>query len=107
MEEKRTKKLRHFTEEFKQEAINLANQMGNVKAAKELGINEASIRYWKKKSLQGPTSSKLKGQGKKSYEDLEKEVRRLNKELGYFKEINKVLKKSTAIFSQDLMGGSK
>ena len=42
-----------------------------------------------------------------AYSDLEKEVRRLKKENGYLKEINKVLKKSTAIFSAEHMGGLK
>lgn len=59
-----------------------------------------SIRNWKKKL--SPEESKSTKD--RSYSDLEKEVRRLKKELGYMKEINKVLKKSTAIFSQDHIG---
>ena len=43
----------------------------------------------------------------KSYAELQKEIRRLTRENGYLKEINRVLKKSTAIFSRDLMGGLK
>jgi len=42
-----------------------------------------------------------------SYDQLEREVGRLQKENGYLKEINKVLKKSTAIFSSDHLGGLK
>lgn len=99
LKDKRVK--RKFTEEFKQEAISLAQKIGNTKAAKDLGINESQIRQWKKK-LEGSDSA-----NKKSYAELEKEVNRLSKELGYMKEINDVLKKSTAIFSKDHLKGSK
>jgi len=46
-------------------------------------------------------------EGQKSYQQLAKENRRMAKEIGYLKEINKVLKKSTAIFSRDHMGDLK
>ena len=106
MEEKKTRKTRSFSQEFKQEAVNLASRIGASKAAKELDVHEASIRQWKK-NLNGSTSINSTSGSKKSYEELEKENRRLAKELGYLKEINKVLKKSTAIFSADHMGGLK
>ena len=37
---------------------------------------------------------------KESEKELQKEIKRLQKENGYLKQINEVLKKSTAIFSQ-------
>jgi len=96
----RRKKNRTFSAEFKKEAVSLADKIGNSKAAIDLEINESSIRTWRKKL--NPTSLDLaKDKNKKSYNELEKEVRRLKKELGWMKEINKVLKKSTAIFSSD------
>jgi len=98
--EPKRRKSRVFSSEFKKEAIILADRTGNSRAAKDLGINESSIRTWRKKL--NPTSLDLiKGKNKKSYADLEKENRRLKKELGWMEEINKVLKKSTAIFSSD------
>ena len=39
---------RSYTNKFKLEAINLANQVGNRQAARDLGINESSIRDWKR-----------------------------------------------------------
>lgn len=102
--EKRNRKT--YSEEFKQEAVELAKRSNNSQAAKELGISEAAIRSWRKK-LDLPETSYKKQEVKKSYSDLEKENRRLQKENGYLKEINKVLKKSTAIFSADHMVGSK
>lgn len=95
-----------FTEEFKDEAIELSKRVGTNQAARDLGINEGSIRYWKKKTK--PTKSDFTKIGvQKSYEELVKENRQLEKENGYLKEINKVLKKSTAIFSADHLGGLK
>ncbi len=98
MEEKKRRKRRTFSEEFKREAIELAEKIGVSKAEKELEIGESSIRAWRQKL----TNSKLQSVSqKKSYQDLERENRQLSKEIGYLKEINKVLKKSTAIFSND------
>ena len=97
---KRTK--RHFSEEFKKEAVELGQKLGNSHAARELGLNESQIRQWRIKF-----NSSSKSQEVKSYSDLERENRRLNKELEYLNEINKVLKKSTAIFSVDQLGNLK
>lgn len=104
MEEKKRRKRRIFTEEFKREAVELVDKIGISKAEKELDIGNSVLRGWKKK-LQNPESKS--SSEKKSYSDLEKENRRLAKEIGYLKEINKVLKKSTAIFSNDQMDGLK
>ena len=100
------KKRKNYSAEFKLEAVELASRIGIAKAAKELGIHETSIRTWKKK-IEGPTMPQGPIQTKKNYSDLEKENKKLQKEIGYLKEINRVLKKSTAIFSADLMGSSK
>ena len=104
MEEKKRRQRRIFTEEFKREAVELVDKIGISKAEKELDIGNSVLRGWQKKyhSLEAKAPS-----GKKSYADLEKENRRLAKENGYLKEINKVLKKSTAIFSNDHLGGLK
>jgi transposase len=106
VKEKSPKKKKIYSEEFRLEAVNLSNKIGYSKAANELNIHESSIRIWKK-SLENPSVFSLKSQDKKSYSDLEKEIKRLAKENGYLKEINRVLKKSTAIFSADHMGGLK
>jgi transposase len=98
VEEKKRRKNRSYTEEFRKEAIELAKRIGNTKAGLDLGVNEGLIRQWRiKYKLQEGLSDN------KSYNDLEKENRRLQKEIGYLKEINEVLKKSTAILSQEFM----
>ena len=103
---KEKKPNRSFSQEFKDEAVELAKREGNNKAAKDLGVSESCIRYWRKKLEPSPGEFNQTGT-KMSYDQLEREVGRLQKENGYLKEINKVLKKSTAIFSSDHLGGLK
>lgn len=86
---------RTFSEEFKAEAVELAEKIGPTKAGRELGVQESSIRRWTQNC--NPSIS----QPKQTISDLEKEVRKLKKELEYVRKINDVLKKSTAIFSQE------
>jgi transposase len=102
VENKVKRAKRQFSLEFKKEAIELAKKVGNTKAAKELGLSESLIRSWKSVFTPSTTTTETK-----TYSDLEKENKRLNKELYYLKEINKVLKKSTAIFSVDQLGDLK
>lgn len=89
-----------YSDEFKEEAVALSYKEGLSEAARKLGISTSTLGTWRKN--QRADRSK-----KPTYDELEKEVRRLKKELGYIEEINKVLKKSTAIFSSSLMGGFK
>lgn len=95
-----------YSDEFKTEAVEMANRDGFPKAGKELGVHPTTIRNWSKKQ-QGPNSKVNLSSKVKTYEELEKELKKAQKELGYLREINKVLKKSTAIFSADQMGNFK
>ena len=93
-----------YTEEFKKEAVARSKAVGPSKTCEELGLSSSLIYSWKKKYDDEVSTSKGK---KPSYDELEKEVKKLKKELGYMDEINKVLKKSTAIFSSDQIKSSK
>ena len=93
-----------YTEEFRREAVARSLAVGVTKTCEELGIVPSLLYGWKKKYDKDTLAN---GPTKLSYEDLEKENRRLKKELGYVEEINKVLKKSTAIFSSDQIKNSK
>ena len=86
---------RHYSVEFKEEAVELAKTVGITKAGSELGINPKNINRWRAEGKKSPLT------GEKSKQALEKEVKQLQKENGYLKRINEVLKKSTAIFSKD------
>lgn len=97
---------RSYSQEFKTEAVKLANEKGFKQAAEDLGVHPTTIRQWEKKLHKGPTNSSQK-KSAKTYEELEKELKNVKKELQYMEEINKVLKKSTAIFSSDQLKNSK
>lgn len=99
----KTKRVRKtYTEEFKVEALARCETVGQKKASEELGVHPSVLQRWKReKSGGGPVRDK----SWPSYGELEQEVRRLKKELDYVEEINRVLKKSTAIFSSKEMGG--
>ena len=98
----RTRKNRKFSDEFKAEAVAKSLKIGSNLTCKELGLASGTLRGWllKAEGERLPTS-------KKSYEELEQEVLKLRKEVGYINEINRILKKSTAIFSASEMVGIK
>lgn len=96
--------MKKYSNEFKQEAVARSKTIGIAKTCEELGVSKAALSRWRKEFTDGQL---VKSKDKPSYEELEKENRRLKKELGYVEEINRVLKKSTAIFSKSELGGSK
>lgn len=95
---------RQYDEEFKKEAVRLSKENGVKSTAQDLGICEPTLSKWRKKYLD-PKSSP--SEESPTYEDLFKENQKLKKEMGYLKDINEVLKKSTAIFSNDHLRGKK
>lgn len=100
----REKTTKSYSKEFKLEAIARSKVNGKRKTCEELGIASSSLHRWSHEfSDQVPN----KTTNKPSYQDLENEVKKLKKELGYIEEINRVLKKSTAIFSNSQIGGLK
>ena len=100
------RKKRSFTEEFKIEAVRRSEVVGVSKTSTELDVCQSALRRWKKQYSDNPEQSSAID-NKPTYKDLEKENKKLKRELGYMQEINRILKKSTAIFSSDQMGGLK
>lgn len=98
------KKARQYSDEFKEEAVKLSQNIGVKAAALELGIHAPMLSNWRQKIL-NPKSPKSKDE--LSYAELLKENKKLKKELGWMQDINEVLKKSTAIFSNDHLGKKK
>ena len=87
---------RTFTEEFKQQAVNLSKELGSgTKAAQELGINESLIRNWTKRS----NSEKSLKAADPTFSV--EEFKRLQKENDKLKKINHILNSAAAFFSQD------
>jgi transposase len=92
------RRRRTHTAEFKAQAVILASEMKSVnKAAAQLGLAPNLLRLWMKKySGGGVTRSAIVSQ-----QQLEDEVRKLQKELAEQKKIKQILKTAAAIYSQD------
>lgn len=96
-----TRSIRRYTEEFKQEAINLALKLPSIsKAAEELGIPLATLHTW---INQLKAKSETEKDNKNQMPDVKaliEENRRLHKELAIAKEKEEILKKAAAYFAQ-------
>lgn len=90
---------RKYTLEFKQQALELAQQLESfAEAERRLGIKAGIIYTWKKK-FKVPLDPKMKP-AKAAVSDTE-ELNRLRKENEELKKVNYILKKAAAFFSQD------
>ena len=90
--------MKRYSVEFKQQAVELAESLGNVaEAARQLGVSDANIYTWKSKFKR--TESR-KSDSKLSPDELE-ELRRLRRENSELKKVNHILKSAAAFFSQD------
>ena len=89
---------RKYTEEYKEEAVRLAESMGSIAgAARQLGIGASLLHGWKEKLREKSSAS----QSQESFENANLEIRRLKKENEQLKKINVILKTAAAFFSQD------
>lgn len=91
----KTKSKPFHSDEFKAEALGLAEQIGVPKAAKELGIHASQLYQWRKNSKHAKTVTERESA-------LEVEVVRLRRELAQYKEEVAILKKASAYFAKQL-----
>jgi len=95
---------RQFTREFKQEALELAESLGNMaEAARDLGIAENSIYRWRAQA-EMEKSGKRSKQSRKSHKD--EEIRRLERENKKLRAERDFLKKAAAFFAQQESTGT-
>lgn len=96
-------KKQEYTEEFKRQAIELAEEIGATAAAEKLGVKSGTvIGAWKRwatrrQKIQGSDSGRIE---KPTYKDLEAEVAQLRKQLREERKVTEILKDATAFFSQ-------
>lgn len=90
-----------YTEEYKQEALELWRNSGRsaAKVAAELGIRAPLLYRWAH-AERVPNALKSEGKPKRSLEELETENRRLRQENAKLLEQREVLKKSLGILSE-------
>lgn len=89
-----------YTAEFKELAVKRVKEgLTPGAAAKELGLNEQTLRNWVKAAEAG----KLTGPGTKPVTPEQMELSRLRAENIRLKRENEILKKATAYFARDAL----
>ena len=90
-----TKKIRKIhTDEFKKEALALAERNGVAKAAKELGIHESQLYSWRTKTTKKASTSQREA-------ELAAEVAKLKRQLSEQAEDLVILKKAATYFAKN------
>ena len=86
---------RVFTDEFKRDAVRLAQERGNLAAvARELGVSDHLLSRWKQRLAAAPERP-FPGHGNPE----DPELARLKRELARLQEDNEILKKAVGIFT--------
>jgi transposase len=97
---------RQYTEEFKVEAIRLAESVGGHEAARRLGVPVATLGNWKRRraagGIAGPedAESSVAVPTRRPVSELEAENSRLRRELADAKLDVEILRKATAYFAK-------
>jgi transposase len=99
---KETVPNRRYTDEFKLEALRLAESVGMDQAGKRLGMPSSSLGNWARLKRNGklpalPRASPIKG----SPTELEAENNRLRRELANAKLDLEIVKKAAAYFAKE------
>ena len=91
---------RHFSREFKVEAVKLVTERGVsiAQAARDLDVHETMVRTWVKEIGKDPEHA-FPGKGMMKPEQAE--IERLKKEVAKLKMERDILKKAAAYFAKD------
>lgn len=90
---------KRYSHEFKTQAVELAESMGNVAAAaKQLGVSDSTIHGWKEEMIHHQVLGGIKPEG---LVDVYEENKKLRKENAELKKVNHILKAAAAFFCQD------
>lgn len=92
------RKRRHFTPEFKDEAVKHVRERGQsiAQAARDLGIGESTLGRW----VQLADGTKATAEEPLSHSERE-ELRRLRRENATLREEKEILRKATAFFAKE------
>jgi transposase len=89
-----------YTTEFKELAVKrVADGQPIPAVARELGVNEQTLRNW----VKAATTGTLAGAGNKSVTPQEMELSRLRAENARLKRENEIIKKAAAYFARDVL----
>lgn len=89
--------MRIYSEEFKAEAIRLSDEIGNKKAAAQLGIPYFTLADWRNHSKHKPKVI----HPEMSDEEIRARNRQLERENAELREANEILKDALGFFAKD------
>ena len=89
------KQRQHYSDEFKRDAVALADKVGTTQACEELNITSASLYSWRQKQKYEATKS-----GRERAKDTE--IAKLKRELAEKNEELAILKKAATYFAKNL-----
>jgi len=94
---------RQYTDEFKLEAVRLAESVGGSEASRRLGVPDSSLWNWIRLGRAGKLSESEPGATavKRSQSELEAENARLRRELANTKLDLDIVKKAAACFAKE------
>ena len=92
---------RQYTDEFKAEAVRLADSIGGNPAAKRLGVPQSTITNWVRRSKMGTLSVTEAVPARRPVSELEAENARLRRELANTKLDLEIVKKAAAYFAKE------
>lgn len=89
---------RRYTDDFKTQAVALADSIGPAKAARQLGMSSKTLANWLGAARAGQP---LSSPGRKPVSEMESELARLRAENATLKMEREILKKATAFFARE------
>ena len=92
---------RQYTDEFKVEAVRLAESIGGNAAAKRLGIPQSTLTNWVRRSKAGTLGGIEATPTRRPVSELEAENARLRRELANAKLDLEIVKKAAAYFAKE------
>ena|SRR5512144_2272834 len=95
---------RRYTEEFRTEAVRLAQSIGGNAAAKRLGIPQSTVTNWVRRNREGTAAGAVEGAPvpvKRPVSELEAENARLRREVASAKLDLEIVKKAAAYFAKE------
>lgn len=96
-----TKHLKHFTEEFKIEAVKLCDSSDKSVEiiAKELGVGFSTLNAWRKKFSSSPLRKNAANKNTITEKDIQ--LIKMKRENECLKKENEILKKAAAFFAKE------
>ena len=96
---------KQYTAEFKQEAVRLAEELGNVaQAARDLGIHESMLHRWKQQLAEHGDEA-FPGQG--HFRSDAETILQLRRENEILRQEREILKKTLSIFAPPRSSGMR